>query len=999
MSNPPSHRLGALLALLLIAASLSCGRASHTPDAETTPSPPQEAEAKAPAEKAKPLCEGGEARCTGLRSREVCAGSGAAFEAAEACEPAALCLDGGCVTPKVPVERLSAIGEGGWLNGWSRLGPLPISEVDELIADRAGLLKGERGWRAACGVGGGVVPARPKLKRDPRESNLDGVILAGYLVSGAERDVLLKVGVQGEMTLYAGEGEPLRVRRDAWASPHADEQAARVSLKPGLNPVVIAMKRLSRWPVGLRVRLRALDGGTPEGVRFAPLKGTAPCPIDKQVTVAVTQRLEEGAIGLEVKASLPGLVPPNAESVVVSGRFVTRSGDAAPGRCEPLTLTDRWGGDGGRWRGVMRCSTPTDEAGPRRLVVEVGEAVVHRRELLVRPEAQARFLKVRGSLKGEGAPEPSRASAAHLRATVARLLTENDPDDDWLEDRLKRAEAFGAELAQGRDPYATARGVVRRAYRSPLDGSLQRYVAWVPPSYDELEEGEAMPLVVVFHGLGSQPEHALQVAIGRAPMINTKTQRSLPRLPDQRAILVAPLGYGDAGQRPLGEHDVLEVIDQMKAAYRIDPRRVSLTGYSLGGTVAFVVPLHYPDRFSGAAPLCGYPNLKGWREIRTADPTPWEEILIDKTYIRNYAENGRHLPLHVVHGGRDGPERSEVMVNRYRRLGYRVWYDLQDDLGHNVWDHAYERGKMIGWLKRRRQPDTPTRVRLRTADYRYDRAWWVRLIASRDYDAVAEIRADLDEDDATLTVTTENAAAFALDLAQLRDVVKGEQVAVKLDGAELKLPTTGTSYLVRADGGWRVADAAPDRSGHKRHNVAGPLPDALLHRQLIVYGTGDPAQTEANQLAARWASQADPRWDVRYPVKADRDVTDQEMREHTLVLIGNPASNALTARLREHLPVTFEPGALVLGDGRRFEGEEVGVSLIHPHPENPDEYLVLHAGVGPQGTLASRHLPRYTPDYLVYDQGITTQRHGTLLGDREVLAGGFFTQAWGFPKE
>src|SRR5262245_54874929 len=107
--------------------------------------------------------------------------------------------------------------------------------------------------------------------------------------------------------------------------------------------------------------------------------------------------------------------------------------------------------------------------------------------------------------------------------------------------------------------------------------------------------------------MGGEPGQALRTVVGSAPELdNMRTRwpaRHLPGIADIGAFLVAPWGYGDSGQRHPGEDDVLRVIDEMRERYPIDPRRVSITGYSLGGTVSFTVPLHYPDRFSASAPL------------------------------------------------------------------------------------------------------------------------------------------------------------------------------------------------------------------------------------------------------------------------------------------------------------------------------------------------------------------------------------------------------------
>ena len=55
---------------------------------------------------------------------------------------------------------------------------------------------------------------------------------------------------------------------------------------------------------------------------------------------------------------------------------------------------------------------------------------------------------------------------------------------------------------------------------------------------------------------------------------------------------------------------------------------------------------------------------------------------------------------------------------------------------------------------------------------------------------------------------------------------------------------------------------------------------------------------------------------------------------------------------------------------------------------------MVHAGAGIEGTLASRHLPRFLPDFLVYDARMTVQRGAHLLDQRQVLEGGYFDVEW-----
>jgi hypothetical protein len=80
---------------------------------------------------------------------------------------------------------------------------------------------------------------------------------------------------------------------------------------------------------------------------------------------------------------------------------------------------------------------------------------------------------------------------------------------------------------------------------------------------------------------------------------------------------------------------------------------------------------------------------------------------------------------------------------------------------------------------------------------------------------------------------------------------------------------------------------------------------AELEQTLIVHGTLDEGYT--NQEAAESLQRAIRVRHSNYtvPVKADRDVTDEDLRTHHLLLIGRPDSNAVVQRLRGAFPVSF----------------------------------------------------------------------------------------------
>ena len=995
-------RLATAAALGLVAAACSGKGSTSTGTGAPDPSSTETASA-APAAPVEA------ARCIDDGHAEVPGPGGARTQVV--CGEDAVCLGGGCAPLKLPAAlgagtieraRLLRFTGPGWIGAWTQLGPFDRAQVDSFAKSPRSVLEDAKngGVRALCSASGRV---------DARPRGGGHALLAGLLVSARPQRVWLKLGVAGKARVWvAGEKteKPIDVARTQGLGALPDEAVEPVSLAAGPNLVLVDLEGVEDAPPSMWLRVRDEAQQSPADVAFAPASAKASCPPAALVALDLSRAVTDDGLDMAFSATLRGLAP--------------RSADAIPWRLElkakkPVNVADGqlsiadMEGAGAKIAAHVAPASGSKLSVKLTLGAEGGAddrsyPIQHRKKLSPRVAA---LLKALAALP-ESAPPASRASFTRDVEEIARAAAEGHPDEGWIAKRLEGAEELAEGFARGEDPYRAKTGVVFRAYRSELDGQLQPYVAYVPPAHKP--DGAPMPLIVSFHGLTHQGEHALRAVIGQATKEDQNPDsaaRHLPGFSNMGAILVAPWGFGKAGPRHLGEADVLRVIDEMKAAYRVDPTRVSITGYSLGGTVAFALPLHYPSLFSAAAPLCGYPNLTSYNSIKDVRHTEFEEAMIARRFLGNYAANGKHVPMHVVHGGQDGPGRSKVIVDRYKALGYPVIFDVEDELGHNVWDYAYEDGRMITWLKKKQQPKPASHVRLVTGEYRYDSAYWVRLLGmvrspgapgakvekgkADTPESFADIDAQMDWPSKALRITTRNVESFAIDVAALGPP-KGTTVTV--DGAALALEEAlKTAFFEKGEAGWSVSGTEPARAGKKRAGVSGPLDDVLRHPQLIVFGTQDPAQTEANMAVADHFSSADHWAAARFPIKADRDVTEAELTGRSLVLIGGPASNKITALFAASLPVTFEKGALVLR-GKRYEGDDVGASFIHPHPRDPKEYVVVHAGTTFRGTLASRHLPQLAPDFLIYDKGILAMRGELLLDRRTVKEGGFFDETW-----
>jgi len=95
-------------------------------------------------------------------------------------------------------------------------------------------------------------------------------------------------------------------------------------------------------------------------------------------------------------------------------------------------------------------------------------------------------------------------------------------------------------------------------------------------------------------------------------------------------------------------------------------------------------------------------------------------------------------------------------------------------------------------------------------------------------------------------------------------------------------------------------------------------------------------------LRTRWSNQT-------LPIKADKDVTDADLKTHHLLLIGRPDCNALTERFRTALPVTFGWRSFVARD-ETFAHMLSAVIAAGENPANPRYSVVVLAGLSAEGT-------------------------------------------------
>lgn len=553
-----------------------------------------------------------------------------------------------------------------------------------------------------------------------------------------------------------------------------------------------------------------------------------------------------------------------------------------------------------------------------------------------------------------------------------------------LEHGLKRAAAATMKQTPWRN--VPGRGVVR-AYRSRIDGTAQPYGVALPHDYgkDPLKKWR---LDVELHGRSDQSIE-IQLIKNRE---GEEAAKGLDR------VLLRVYGRGNNGFRWAGEVDVLEALDHFLASGApVDPKRVVLKGFSMGGAGVWHIGLHHPTRFAAIVPEAGFTSavdpgsrLKG-PDYQARGGRIYEAL--------DHAENVFHVPTVAYCGTKDryNIAHTTAVAAALRKIdeSFQFTHVVGEGLAHIQGVPPQYREKVEAELTRFIDPDRkpPERVRFVAYTARYGACAWATIEGlDRHYD-----RAMID---ATWTADKLEAKTTNVRLLKLAGGPHPLPAAVAIDGQSVAIPRTSKpeSLLVRKrDGKWEVDDRPA--GFEKVRGLQGPIDDAFMDGFVVVPPTGKGWQPTADAYATASFNRFRHEWG-RYmrgtlPVRTTAEA-ETLAADRNLVLFGDPESNPLIAKVLPKLPITWTAETLEV-NGVKYDPKAHLPVLIYPNPLNPKRYVVINSGhtfhaADFQGS--NKGLSPKLGDWAVLKPAPTA-------GDpaaADVAAAGLFDEAWQLPK-
>ena len=508
-----------------------------------------------------------------------------------------------------------------------------------------------------------------------------------------------------------------------------------------------------------------------------------------------------------------------------------------------------------------------------------------------------------------------------------------------------------------------------RDFKSRIDGKLHPYAVCVAG-----DSNEPLPVIV----------EVSPGAITNLPAAVETTERlaNMALEAGESCIVLRPTGCGPGSlYQNYGEVDLFESIDAISDDYDIDRNRISITGASMGGAATWYLISHYPDFFSAAAPFCGYCDYRLWPKLggTTFPRMPWEETSWKSRSAMLLAENLEHTPQWIVHGEWDRAvgggvpvEHSRNMTRLLESMDYPVRYTELPNTAHDGCLDEQTLLQIVPWLLSHTKEREPDHVALTTYGLRHNSSYWLSIDQIERYGERAFVDAGISE--GQLRIKTRNVKSITIG-----PLPRPEDIGVTVDGQSLGSLSNGIGTVNKDFRNTWSNDGSGVCKG-KHAGCSGPISDLFFDPTIFVPGTqGTDEETYFNKWLAQHHADRFRQQNgglhrggipgennVEMHVITDTEISDGELGENNIVLVGTGSTNAVLDRFQDDIPISFGHSSVSLGD-KTYTSEDVAAFAVCPNPYNSSRYVGVHGGTSPDAiTWGSQLGLMLLPDYIVY---------------------------------
>ncbi len=530
----------------------------------------------------------------------------------------------------------------------------------------------------------------------------------------------------------------------------------------------------------------------------------------------------------------------------------------------------------------------------------------------------------------------------------------------------------------------------KRTFISKIDGSVQYYA--VCPA---LKPSKDNALIMTVHGASVE-------GIGQAAAYAPKDWCTIVAPTNRR-----PYGFD---WEDWGRMDAMEVWDIAKKEFPHDPKRVILTGHSMGGHGTWTLGLTYPNEFAAIGPSAGWISFwsyaGGWTP---RDPNAVEELLrrsMNSSDTLLMLNNAKMEDVFILHGDKDDNvpvEQARTMKQKLTDIGAKFEYHEEPGAGHWWGNQCVDWPPMFEMFGKARlgipKMDRVGQSTTGPADFPTFQFTTVNpAVSSTCPGGVVEQQiVPLAPSWITCGLSPAEHPGWFVTTGNIqRLTIPGGRISgypiqrvCKLDESSREAKPID---LIRRGDTWSVS-SGPKQRLEKTPALSGPFKLAFQKRMIFVVGTH--GTKEENEWAANKARFDAEQWYYRGNGAVDI-VTDNDAgryRDRNLILYGNADTNS-AFRLIGDCPLKLRRGGIEIG-GHKVAGNDKAAVFLYPAGSR---LIAVVGGTGMEGMRYADRMPYFTsgvayPDWTILSPEVLTK------GSKAVDACGFFGNDWKFdPK-
>lgn len=233
------------------------------------------------------------------------------------------------------------------------------------------------------------------------------------------------------------------------------------------------------------------------------------------------------------------------------------------------------------------------------------------------------------------------------------------------------------------------------------NGNVLPYRILFPENYDKTKK---YPLILLLHGSGARGADNEKQLFGRGENGENRLRSSgalflkdenrkkykaivvVPQCPENSSWTIMKIDTVEQKATRVFDYNIApkwpllaanEVVRKLIKEEAVDPARVYISGWSMGGHGTYEFVFRNPDLFAAALPICGGGD------------------------VAKYDKRVTKTAFWIFHGDADNVvdvKYSHDMVTKLKKLKSEVRYKEYPGVAHNSWDSAFSEPDLLTWL-------------------------------------------------------------------------------------------------------------------------------------------------------------------------------------------------------------------------------------------------------------------------------------------------------------